>query len=202
MKNKKAHGLEREMNYSNFPLPRNRSAAMEMSVGTIVTIVLLMTVLILGLVLVRSIFSSSTSAIDEIDSAVQNEITKLFSEDNSKKVVIYPSTREISLEKGEDGGFGFSIKNIEEETKTFSYVVSVGEVGCSGVSEAEAENFIGLGRTGSGITIPSGSQLEDAILVKFSVPESASLCDIRYNLDVKADSEVYLPTLTVDLMIK
>jgi len=35
---------------------KSKRAAMEMSVGTIVTIVLLMTVLILGLVLVRSIF--------------------------------------------------------------------------------------------------------------------------------------------------
>ena len=38
---------------------RDKKAAMEMSVGTIVTIVLLMTVLILGLVLVRTIFSRS-----------------------------------------------------------------------------------------------------------------------------------------------
>ena len=35
-----------------------------MSVGTIVTIVLLVTVLVLGLVLVRTIFSSGTDAVE------------------------------------------------------------------------------------------------------------------------------------------
>ena len=49
---------------------------MQMSVGTIVTIVLLMTVLILGLVLVRTIFGGAVENIDNIDQAVKNEINK------------------------------------------------------------------------------------------------------------------------------
>jgi len=50
---------------------KNRRAAMEMSVGTIVTIVLLMTVLILGLVLVRTIFSSAKYNVDVIDEKIR-----------------------------------------------------------------------------------------------------------------------------------
>ena len=53
-------------------ISKNKHAAMEMSVGTIVTIVLLMAVLVLGLVLVRTIFKNSTESIDSIDEQVKN----------------------------------------------------------------------------------------------------------------------------------
>ena len=68
----------------------NSKGAMEMSVGTIVTIVLLMSVLVLGLFLVQRVFSSGTGAIDSIDSQVQNEIQKLFSEEG-RTIAIYNS---------------------------------------------------------------------------------------------------------------
>ena len=81
-------------------------------------------------------------------------------------------------------------------------MISVGEVACSGMTNTEANDLIGLGKSGSGITIPSGSALENPVLVKFNIPESASLCNIRYNLDIKKGGDSYLPTLTVDLAIK
>jgi hypothetical protein len=181
----------------------SKKAAMEMSVGTIVTIVLLMTVLVLGLVMIRSIFKSTTTSIDSIDQSVKNEINKLFSQDSSKKVVIYPQAREISIKKGDTGGFGFSIRNTNEESGTFSYEVSVGEdgVSCKGMTPAAAESLIILGKKGQNILVPSGDALETPILVKYQIPDSATLCNIRYNLDIYKDGQVYTPTVSVDLEI-
>jgi len=181
---------------------KNKRAAMEMSVGTIVTIVLLMTVLILGLVLVNKIFRSSTSSIDQIDQAIQGEINKLFAEEG-KKVVIYPTSREISLKKGDSGGFGFSIRNNDPQEGSFSYEVTTTEVSrnCD-MTNMEAEDLIILGKTGRDINVPSGSYMENAVLVKFEIPESAKVCNIRYGLDVKKDRDQYIPTLSVDLEIK
>jgi len=182
--------------------PKNKKAAMEMSVGTIVTIVLLMTVLILGLVLVNKIFRSSTSSIDQIDQAIQSEITKLFTEEG-KKVVIYPTSREISIKKGDSGGFGFSIKNNDPADGTFSYEVGASEVSSScKMTLSDADNLIILGKSGSGINLPSGSYMENAILVKFEILESAKICNIRYSLDVKKDGTQYISTLSIDLEIK
>ncbi len=187
---------------------KNKHAAMEMSVGTIVTIVLLMSVLILGLVLVRTIFSGTIENIGSIDQSVKSEISKLFSEDSTKKVIIYPPAREITIKKGEEGGFGFSIRNTEEDTSAsavnkFTYEVSTGEIGCKGIDKTAADRFIILGKsTTTGINIPSGDSLESPILVKFGIPESASICNLRYNLDIKKNGKQYLPTLTVDLKIK
>ena len=57
---------------------KQKKAAMEMSVGTIVTIVLLMSVLILGIFLIKNIFSSAKNAIDLTDEQLNAEINELF----------------------------------------------------------------------------------------------------------------------------
>jgi hypothetical protein len=180
----------------------NKKAAMEMSVGTIVTIVLLMTVLILGLVLVRTIFKGATENIGSIDEAVKAEISKLFSEDSTKKIVIYPPTQKISIKKGERGGFGFSIKNNKQTDGSFSYSVDFIEKDSNcRMSDTQAKSLINLGSKGT-IQIPSGDALDPPILVEFKIPEEASLCSIRYGVNVKEGGQAYLPTVSVDLEIK
>ena len=79
-----------------------KQGQMQMSVGTIVTIVLLMTVLILGLVLVRTIFSGAIENIDSIDQSIKSEINKLFAEDDFRKIIIYPPTRVVTIKKGNE----------------------------------------------------------------------------------------------------
>lgn len=183
---------------------QNKKAAIEMSVGTIVTIVLSMTLLIGLLFFIRSIVSSGTNAITEVDKQIQSQITKLFTEgDANKKVVVYPTSRDITMKKGDEGGFAFSIKNINNDVATFSYTVSAKEKGadCS-MTLQQADQIIILGKTGSGINIPSKDTLEDPVLVKFKVPETATGCNIRYGLDVMSGSVQYVPTISVDLSIK
>ena len=164
----------------------NKKAAMEMSVGTIVTIVLLMTVLILGLVLVRSIFSSSTSAIDSIDSSVQNEIQKLFAEEG-KLIVIYPTSRQITLKKGKDpSGFAFSIRN-PDEGKDFTYSIQADPAydytRCGTSFNMEKANKFLLVPSGS-FFVKTGSNLDLPGLVLFEIPDTAPLCTIPYTLKI------------------
>jgi len=177
---------------------------MEMSVGTIVTIVLLMTVLILGLYLVRTIFSSATTSIDGIDSAVKGEIQKLFSEDKTRKVVIYPSTRKIEITKGNtNSGFGFSIRNNLQEAEKFSYVIKATEVSCvNNMRLSEADDLITLGKEGSNIQLPAGTMMDDPIYVRFNIPETAPPCEVRYSIEVYYQGKtLYAPSITVDLEI-
>ncbi|VVB79024.1 Uncharacterised protein [uncultured archaeon] len=186
-------------------LTQDKKAAMEMSVGTIVTIVLLVTVLVLGLVMVRSIFSSGTNAITQIDAQIQSQITKLFTEgEGSSKLVVYPVSREVTLKKGQQGGFGFSIQNLDSKTGSFTYTVSSSEIAkdCA-MTNAQADALIDIGATDGGrpFVLGSGSQLENAVLVKFSIPSTASICKIRYVIDVKEDGKAY-STTTIDLVIK
>lgn len=181
---------------------KHKKAAMEMSVGTIVTIVLLMAVLILGLTLVRTIFFSATDNIDAIDEAIKSQIKDLFSEDSVKKVVILPASREFSVKSGASGGFAISIRNTGFDSATFSYEVKVLEVAhtCS-LSLAQADNLLILGRSGS-VEIPSGDSLENPIHVNFRIPEEAPLCDINYQVKILKNGALYGATLTVKLEVK
>jgi hypothetical protein len=181
---------------------KNKRAAMEMSVGTIVTIVLLMTVLILGLVLVRSIFTSSTTSVDEIDKAVKDEIQKLFSEDSSKKLVIYPGTRKIEIKKGETGkGFALSIRNVGNEEGKFSYEIAAQQTNCD-IRLTEADSLFSYNQKRGNLVIPAGNIMESPILVAFNIPENIPPCDIVYSISLKEGAETYGAPVDVYLTIK
>ena len=87
-----------------------KKGAMEMSMGTIVVVVLAMTMLILGIVFVQKIFKSATGAIDLTDEQLRNEINKLFGDD--QELAVYPGTRRVSIKQESVDGVGFGIKNL------------------------------------------------------------------------------------------
>jgi len=168
---------------NNF-FPKNRKAAMEMSVGTIVTIVLLMSVLILGIFLVQKIFSSSTNAIDSVDNEVQNQISQLFSEEG-KKLAVYPTSRKVTIKKKDDlKGFAFSVKNLDVESAEFTYDVYAKDVSkCGSAFTEEKANSYLLNYQGSFDLGPGDEMIEPEIVV-FDLDELAPPCTIVYYLEV------------------
>jgi hypothetical protein len=171
-------------------IKKNKKAAMEMSVGTIVTIVLLMAVLVLGLTLTKNIFRDAGNSINQIDRGVEDQINKLFSQDDLKKIAIYPG-RSVSIKKGGDeSGFAFSLRNLEKTEGRFSYEINSDETDCQGeITRGEALSYISLGQKGEGIRILSGNVMEYPELVKFDLPDNAPPCEITYIVDVeKCDS--------------
>ncbi len=176
---------------------KSKKAAMEMSVGTIVTIVLLMSVLVLGLFLVKSIFSSAKGAVDLTDQQLQAEIEKLFSEE--KKLVIYPTSAKLNLKIGESDAIGIGIKNIAtsaDAPTTFSYEVLYMDNDC-GLSKEQVMQWIRLGATGENIPIPIGGF--ETARITFRVPEGVPICLADFRVHVKKgetnptthDSEIF-----------
>jgi hypothetical protein len=174
----------------------NKRGAMEMSVGTIVTVVLLMAVLVLGIFLVQRIFKSASGAVDSIDNQVQSEISKLFSEEGAA-LAIYPTSRQIALKKGDDPkGFAFSVKNLNNPYNAdFDYIITANDQDSSFTkcgarfTKKQAEDFM-LGRIGS-FTLGPGNQLKLPRLVKFELPETAPPCTIIYELEIMRDDEPF-----------
>ena len=185
------HKNKKENQRFPFFFINGKKAAMEMSVGTIVTIVLLMSVLVLGVYLVQKIFRSGVNAIDEVDNEVQNQITQLFSKEGTK-IAIYPTSRQITIKKGDDPkGFAFSIKNNDVESAEFSYnVVSQDIRSCgSTMTNEKADNYL-IGGSGS-FSLGPGNSLDLPRLVKLNIPETAPPCTFSYTLNIKKDSESY-----------
>lgn len=163
-----------------------------MSVGTIVTIVLLMTVLILGIVLVRTIFTSAKYNIETIDEKVKTEINKLFAED--KRIVVYLANQQATVKQGENWGVAWAVKNVNTGTTDaadLTYEVLVSELGnCAGLSEENALNLLILGKSETtGIPLPPGQTNYE--ITRLSIPETAPLCTIRYRINTMLDGADY-----------
>ncbi len=180
----------------------NKKGAIQMTMGTIVTIVLMVAILIVLLFFVNKVKGSGEKALTGIDQAIQTKMNELFT--SGTKIVVYPVSREIELKKGDSAkGIGFSIKNVEKNETTFSYTVSAKEIAsdCS-ITLEQANSFITLGKSGQA-TLPSGSTMDPPVFVRFNIPETAPLCDIRYGIDVKkGDGKQYSPTIFFDVKIK
>jgi hypothetical protein len=66
----------------------NKKGAIEMSMTTVVVIVLAMSMLILGLVLVRSIFKGATESVNILNDKVRGEISNLFTEESTGMIAV------------------------------------------------------------------------------------------------------------------
>jgi len=166
---------------------KNRKAAMEMSVGTIVTIVLLMSVLVLGIFLVQKVFQSGTNAVDQINQQVENEINKLFSEEG-QTLAIFPTSKQLTIKQGDSKGFAFSLFNKNVNGNTYNWEVeslssfNFAERCGSGMTKEKADMFLIV--PAGEISLPGSSQMESPELILFDIPEDAPLCTIPYKLTV------------------
>lgn len=172
---------------------KSKRAALELSVGTIVVIVLAMSMLILGLVLIRTIFSGAKYNVDIINEKVQGEINKLFEEQGGRLYIYLPNSQ-TEVKKGDSFGVAFSVKNdVIGETKAgkFTYEAKAGSIqeGCP-ISKQVADSYLVLGKSGQFSLLP-GQQLSQSRVIKVQPPSTAPLCEISYDLIIKKDNQPY-----------
>ena len=87
---------------------RKKKGALELSVNTIVIIVIAITLLILGLVLVQNIFRGATESVKTLSQGVQDEITSLFVTEDSDIVIKLGSKKTAKIRPGTDN-FGIAV---------------------------------------------------------------------------------------------
>jgi len=180
-----------------------KRGALELSIGTIVIIVLAMSMLILGLVLVKNIFSGATAVTDMTDEQLKNQVSKMFGE--SSRLVAYPDTEHINVKGGEIAEFGFGVKNLLEGSNAgtkFNYEVIVFDSQIQkncGVSEREAEDWITVGRT-EPMEIAPG-EIETG-RVRIEVPSGANLCTFRYLIKVYQEDKKIYDSARMDVTIR
>jgi len=170
----------------------NRKGALELSIGTIVIIVIGMSMLILGLVLVQTIFSGSKYNVEQLNEKVKGEIGKLFEEES--RSVVYLANHEARVKQGDIFGVAFAFKNLETGTTKagqFTYEVKAAAIGdsCKGLTPQIAESWI-KSRANGDTSLPPGETYY--IIARFEVSETAPLCIVPYDIIVKKDGEVYV----------
>lgn len=185
---------------------RNKKAAMEMSVGTIVTIVLLMSVLVLGIFLVQKVFKTGTGAVDAIDASVNAEIDKLFG-DTDARIILFPNSGIVDVEKGGErpSGFAFAVKNDFKEDVNFNYEINAlstydyaSHCG-STVTQEKAQSFIDIPK---GLARTSASGKSGTKKAFFTAPESIADCMVPYEIVVYDEEGGYYADDTMRVNFK
>lgn len=174
-------------------LKRGKRGAVELSVGTIVILVLAMTMLIMGIVLIRGIFKGAKYNVAVLNEKVRGEINKLFTEED--RLVIYLANNLAEVEQGSDYGVAFGIKNLETGTLqagVFSsdvIVASPSDVQSKcGIPATTVENWM-TGKSETNLPIAPGQVGYG--LVRFDVPQTAPLCTIRFRINIEKDRQAY-----------
>ncbi len=173
---------------------KNKNAAIELSIGTVVIIVLAMTMLVLGIALIRNIFKGATSAVDLSNDKVISEITTLFSDEGSDVVVKLGADQTAKIKQG-SGPFAMAIgarkpdKTAITARDTIKYRLSLDEgVGnCAHSSSYNNANTEKLFKTPVGVDNNfdrfQGSQAFAAI--ELNIPDGVPLCTQKVFIDVK-----------------
>lgn len=179
---------------------KKKKGALELSIGTIVILVLAMSMLILGLVLVRTIFTGAKYNVETMNKKVEAEINKLFVED--QRAVIYLPNRIAEVKQGSEYGLGFGIQN-GISTQKFRWQIQVDDANIRkkcGVNEREAEEWVTTGGSGS-VDVASGQKYYD--VVRFNIPESQvndiSQCIVRYKIIIKQEDGSPYETIPFDI---
>ena len=185
---------------------KNKTAAMEMSMNTIVVVVLSVSFLILAFILMNTIYKSSKGAIDLTDSQLRDQIGKLFSSED-KKIVIYPQTGLSEIKQGKLEAVGVGVKNIltgASETNDFYYNISYNAGSsptCHG-SENIFNSWIVAGKSGN-MKIPTGDFHSEKVRIK--IPVGSQLCLARYNVyvySIKNNNKELYASSYFDIQVK
>ena len=183
---------------------RGKKAAIEMSISTIVVVVLSMSMLILGLVLIKTIFTGAKNVADMTNDQLTSQISQLFGAD--QKVAVYPNSRQIDVVQGKSSGFGIGIKNLRtgsSSAATFSYEVVVSDPDVQtkcGVTATEILKLITTGKSAVSIPIASGEVYAAPVLIATQTGDP--LCTVRFRVDVKANDEPYGSPQVMDVTFK
>lgn len=180
-----------------------KKAAIELSIGTVVIIVLAMTMLILGLVLVRSIFTGATESVTTLNEKVKGEITGLFAEEGTKIGIRLGSDKLAKIEQGTQD-FGIAIGATTStgggaSEKLLKYRLELTNVDCPGFANGNIK-ILDHPFTSTLNSNPATQELsfEDTegsngyVRLVFSIPDGTEECTQRikihtYDLDSRPD---------------
>jgi len=176
---------------------KSKRGAIELSVSTIVIVVLAMSMLILGLVLIKNIFSGAIYNVDTMNEQVKEELNKLFTDDG-QKIAVYLPDNLAKIKQGETFGVAFGIKNTvkgESQAGRFTYIIQATSVekGC-GLTLQQADTYLVLRDEGSFELSPGGLHADR---VRIRPSDTAPLCEISYDIIVKKDGQPYETTFFI-----
>ena len=171
-----------------------KKGAIEMSISTIVIIVLAMTMLILGFVLIRTIFCKAIGLTGDINTKVEGEINKLFGSTGGEVVCIGSSGEAVKMVPGKDNIVFCAVK----APITAKYLISVTDISSRDVSSSELNKWLGTDDSWTG-TIGPGDEVAKKV-ARLKIPDNAPETGVVIQVTIKKEGEV-ISTQDLDFQI-
>jgi len=159
---------------------KERRAAIELSIGTIIIIVLGVSMLILGMVLVRSIMCKSIGLTTNIGGQVESEINKIFGDSGNEVACIGDGDEPVKLVPGKENIISCIVKAPAEAQYTFN-LLSV-STSAPGVTQTQLNSWI-TKKTETYLISPTDRGLQKVI--RISLPDNAPEIQLSLKLEVK-----------------
>ena len=157
----------------------NKKAGMELSMGTIIILVLGVSMLVLGIVLIRSIMCSGLQITDQLSIGVTNEVKNLFGADKFGVKCVGEGGQEVKYGTGGRRRIDCIIKT-DEQTNYDIKVVSIESV--KGAT-TEIINKWAISKDWKG-AVSAGMEQEQTVLL-LDIPRDAPTTTAKITLNVK-----------------
>ncbi len=162
---------------------RRKKGALELSIGTIVVIVIAITMLILGIVFVRSVMCGAMGLTGELNSKVKGEINKLFGSTGGEVQCLGQSSEPVKIIPGKTSNIWCGIK----APQTAKYSITLVDYNGIYSSKSEIKKWITIDSwTG---TVAPGDDVPKKVIM-LNVPENAPEDTIRLKIVIKKEGTI------------
>lgn len=175
---------------------QSKRAALELSVGTIVVIVLGVTMLIIGMVLVRNIMCGALGLTSDINSKVRGEITRLFGSSQGEIECIGAVGDPVQMVPGELNSAYCGIN--AEQAADYEIVITSIEAP-QGTTQQEVQSWTRGTLGWKGRVSPGDS--EPKRIVRFDIPNNAGEGLLTINVEIKRAGTL-ISTKALDFDVK
>jgi len=168
----------------------SKRGAMELSMSTIVIVVLSMALLVGGLALIRTIVFGADESVDTINEKVMGELNGLFSE--NKRIVVKLGSTNIAKIKADNEMFGIVIAastlsgdlaNSDNIKYKLSLDQSARQNCITEIGQTDTEELF-LQKFNTELAFDSFDGSRAAALIQVQIPEGTSLCTQKISFDV------------------
>ena len=163
---------------------RNKKSAMEMSIGTIVILIMAIVMLIFGIILIRSIMCSGIQVTDQLNRGVMDQVRGLFGNDKYGVMCVGESGDPLKYGSGGTRRVDCIIKT-DQAAQYKIDVVNVTSI--SGASEKTVEKWI-KDKGWSGNVKPGGDGSQETVLL-LDIPRDAPTTNLKITFEAITNND-------------